>query len=101
VRYQQSNQWALELLAASQDEGIRSREQAQAWLRLKDYQPSVLRIGTLERLGARVGSANIAFDDHPHEKRYAGRIETTTVDSIFSWMPRAGLSGSVVRISSP
>jgi hypothetical protein len=100
-RYQQSNQWALEVFAASQEGGIRDREQARAWLRFKGYQPSVLRIGTLERLGGRVGMANVAFDDHPPEQRYAGRIETSTVDSVFQWMPRAGLSGPLVRLTSP
>jgi hypothetical protein len=50
-----------------------------------------LRIGPLTRLGARAGSANIAFDDHPDAKRFSDRSETVTVDSVFAWMPRAGL----------
>ena len=48
---------------------------------------------TLTRLGARISAANVAFDDHPNEKRFADRIETVTVDSVFSWMERSGLSG--------
>jgi TonB family protein len=52
----------------------------------------------LTRLGARIGSANIAFDDHPNEKRYSDRIETVTVDSMISWMKSAALADSVIYI---
>ena len=47
------------------------------------------------RLGARVGSAHIAFDDHPSSQRFADRIDTVTVDSVFAWLERAGLAGGV------
>jgi hypothetical protein len=94
-KYQQSNQWALETLALAlapeMNAGQPTRQQAQAWLQLKGYQPSVLTIGAMTRLGARVSAANVAFDDHPNEKRFADRIETVTVDSVFAWLPRAGL----------
>jgi hypothetical protein len=91
--YQQSNQWAIETLALAEEPGAASRDRAQAWLRFKGYQPSTLRIGALTRLGA--GSAHIAFDDHPNEKRFADRIETVTVDSVFSWLERSALAGPV------
>ncbi len=94
-RYQQSNQWAIETLAMTQEPGARTRERAQAWLQLKDYQPTALRIGAMKRLGGRLTGANIAFDDHPNEKRFADRIETVTVDSVFAWMNRSGLGGGV------
>ncbi|RZJ20179.1 MAG: DUF2145 domain-containing protein [Haliea sp.] len=93
-KYQQSNQWAIEVLAASAEPAVRTREQAQAWLQFKGYTPTTLRIGPLTRLGGRVGQANIAFDDHPNDKRYSDRIETVTVDSVFDWLPRAGLAGA-------
>jgi len=97
-RYQQSNQWVLETLAAAMEPSIRTREQAQAWLQFKDYQPAVLTLGPLTRLGARVGSAHIAFDDHPGEKRFADRIETVSADSVFAWLPRAGLAAAPVAL---
>ena len=40
-------------------------------------------------------SANVAFDDHPNEKRFSDRIETVTVDSVFRWLERDGLGGAV------
>ncbi len=72
--------------------------QAQAWLQLRSYEPTVLKLGPLTRLGARMTAANVAFDDHPNEKRFADRIETTTVDSVFAWLPRAGLGQAPVGV---
>ena len=94
-RYQQSNQWAIETLAFALEPGAGTRERAQAWLQFKGYEPTTLNIPALTRLGARVGTANIAFDDHPSEKRYSDRIETVTVDSVFTWLERSGLGGPV------
>jgi len=95
-KYQQSNQWALETLAAAMEPAIRTRAQAQAWLQFKGYEPSALTIGPLTRLGGRMTRANVAFDDHPNEKRFADRIETVTVDSVFAWLQRAQLGGAPV-----
>ena len=88
TRYQQSNQWAIETLALAAEPGLRQRAQAQAWLKLKDYQPATLRIGALARLGGREGSANVAFDDHPDAQRFANQIQTVTADSVLSWLDR-------------
>lgn len=97
LRYQQSNQWAIETLAMAMEPGIATRDAAQAWLKFKGYQPTTLTVGPLTRLGARVSAANVAFDDHPSAKRYAGHIETVTVDSVFAWWLRAGLGGLVIH----
>ena len=96
-KYQQSNQWAIETLALAVSPDLASspwatRAQAQAWLQVKAYQPGVLNISALTRLGARVSADNVAFDDHPNDKRFSDRIETVTVDSVFAWLPRAGLA---------
>jgi TonB family protein len=102
-KYQQSNQWGIETMAMAMDAGTNdtpyTRSQAQAWLAGKSYQPSTLKIGPLTRLGARIGSANVAFDDHPDEKRYADRIETVTVDSVITWMTRTGYADKIIYIS--
>ncbi len=97
VRYQQSNQWAIETLAMSQDASASTRERAQAWLRLKGYEPTTLHLSALTRLGARATQAHIAFDDHPNHKRFSDRIETVTVDSVFTWLERSGL-GTPVQV---
>ena len=97
TKYQQSNQWALETLAATAA-NTRDRDTAQAWLVVKQYQPTALKLGAFSRLGARATAANIAFDDHPNEKRFADRIETVTVDSVFDWLQRSGLGFSPVTV---
>jgi hypothetical protein len=92
-QYQQSNQWAIETFAAAVEPQVSTREQAQAWLKFKAYEPTTLKLGPLTRLGGRATAANVAFDDHPSEKRFSDRIETVTVDSVFDWLQRAQLTG--------
>lgn len=94
-RYQQSNQWALETLALAEEPAATTRERAQAWLRMKSYEPTPLHLSAFKRLGARIATANVAFDDHPNDKRFEGRIETVTVDSVFRWLAGSGLGGPV------
>jgi hypothetical protein len=100
-RYQQSNQWALETLAGAMDRDAGSRRQAQAWLQLRGYEPTALRLGALTRLGANATKANIAFDDHPNHKRFSDRIETVTVDSVFEWLARSGLGTTAPVLVKP
>lgn len=97
-RYQQSNQWAIETLAMAADPAADTRWRAQAWLQLKGYEPTALRLSPLVRLGARIGSANVAFDDHPDAKRFSDRIETVTADSVFQWLTRSALAQTPVVI---
>mgnify|MGYP001574402102 FL=1 len=96
--YQQSNQWAIETLALLAEPAVTSRAAARDWLRAHDYRPTTLQISSLTRLGARVSSAHIAFDDHPFGRRMAGQIDTVTVDSVFAWMQRSGLGGAPLRL---
>lgn len=97
--YQQSNQWAIETLAAAMEPSIRTRKQAQAWLQLRDYQPATLKLDALTRLGGRISSANVAFDDHPFERRFSDRIDTVTADSVFKWLERSELGAAPVRLA--
>jgi hypothetical protein len=90
--YQQSNQWAVETLAMSQDPYATTREGAQSWMRAQGYQPATLHLSAFQRLGARMTAANVSFDDHPNGKRFTDRIETVTVDSVFAWLQRSGLA---------
>ncbi|MBV8625541.1 MAG: DUF2145 domain-containing protein [Herbaspirillum sp.] len=94
TQYQQSNQWVTETLAHAMEPQIASREQAQAWLKLKDYAPDTLNLGPMTRLGGRMFKANIAFDDHPNALRFSDRIETTTADSVFSFLQKTGIEAS-------
>ncbi|RJG05229.1 DUF2145 domain-containing protein [Noviherbaspirillum cavernae] len=90
TRYQNSNQWVLELLAAAnaKDAVIGDREQAQAWLKLAGFRPITVNVPTLTRLGGRMFRANVAFDDHPFDRRMAGMIDTVTVDSVVRFIEK-------------
>ena len=97
-RYQQSNQWAIETMALAMAPEADNRARAQAWLQLQGYEPTPLKLGPITRLGARATAANAAFDDHPNDKRYADRIETITVDSVFHWLDKRRLGAQPVTI---
>jgi len=98
-KYQQSNQWAIETLAeAMEPVSVSGRVRAQAWLQFKGYEPSTINLGPLTRLGGRITTANVAFDDHPNEKRFSDRIETVTADSVFNWLARSGLAAPPVSL---
>ncbi len=81
--YQNSNQWVLETYAAASSElPITERSQAQAWLKLAAFRPLTVHVPAGARLGARLFSANVSFDDHPFGRRAAGQIDTVTVESV-------------------
>lgn len=84
TRYQNSNQWVLETVAAASAAPgeVATREEAQAWLKGMRYQPLTLEIPASVRLGARMFRANVAFDDHPFDRRMAGQIDTVTTEAV-------------------
>lgn len=84
TQYQNSNQWVLETLAAASAPAgeVATRAEAQAWLKGMGYQPPTLEIPATVRLGARMFRANVAFDDHPFDRRMAGQIDTVTTDAV-------------------
>lgn len=98
LEYQQSNQWLLETLAGAMLDEKPTRLEAQEWLRSQGYEPAVLRLDPITRLGARLTRANVAFDDHPNEKRFNNRIETVSVDSAFRWLKSTGYGSEVVIV---
>ena len=67
-------------------------------LPVASVEPTTITLGPLTRLGGRVSAANVAFDDHPNEKRFSDRIETVTVDSVFAWLQKSGLAGAPVTL---
>lgn len=88
TRYQNSNQWVLEMLAAA-DAGadeVATRAEAQARLKGQGYRPPTVHVPAAVRLGARMFRANVAFDDHPFEQRMAGRIDTVSTDAVLAWV---------------
>lgn len=89
-RYQNSNGWALEVLASSMSDSADavSREHAQSWLRKNGYVPSRIHIGGGERAGARLFAPNIRFGDHPDTAWQTQIYEVHTADSAFDFLRR-------------
>lgn len=91
TRYQNSNQWLLEAAAEPlSGKVLGGRSEAQRWLQESGYRPTTLDIPALTRLGGRMFRANIAFDDHPSERRWAGKIDTVTVESMVAFFSARG-----------
>ena len=88
TRYENSNQWVLELLTKMYADPITidTREKSQQWLKLMGYEPTTLNLGPMTRLGGRMFRANVTFDDHPNERRYADKIDIVTVVSITQFL---------------
>ena len=100
IRYQNSNQWVLETIAAALDDRpIANRADAQAWLRAHDYRPTTLHLTPFERLGAEVFRANVAFDDHPIDRRMAGAIDVVSAESVLDFVRRADPRARAIVIS--
>jgi hypothetical protein len=90
TRYQNSNNWALELLAqgyAGAGE-VRSRAQAQAWLKRMGFVPNTIRIGPGERAGSRLFVANVRYGDHPDTAWQEQRYEIASGDSVLDFVAR-------------
>jgi hypothetical protein len=100
TKYQNSNQWGMETLAAAlaPEGSVADRAGAQAWLRQNGFTPTTLQLSTLTRLGGRMFRANVAFDDHPDERRYAGRIDTTTVEAAAAFLQARGAKSQTLSV---
>lgn len=100
TRYQNSNQWVLETLAAAMAEPgrVESRAEAQQWLRDADYRPAAVQVDAVSRLGARIFRANVAFDDHPTMLRLRGSFATVTVDGIEQFVRRRDTAARVLEL---
>jgi|GEM_PF-525892 len=90
VRFQNSNGWALEVLALSISDGAAAvnREDAQSWLRNHGYVPTRIHIGGGERAGARLFTPNIRFGDHPDTAWQTQTYEVHTADSALEFLRR-------------
>lgn len=103
TKYENSNQWVLELLTKAYAENIDidSREKSQQWLQLMGYQPTTLSLGPMARLGGRMFRANVAFDDHPNERRFADKIDIVTVDSMTKFLQKIDPATTLTSIPKP
>ena len=87
TKYQNSNQWVLEVIASSLNpQSTYSRKAAQAYLRKTHYQASIIKIDGFSKLGASLFSSHVRFDDHPLEEQRRNKISTVTVFSVVDYL---------------
>lgn len=92
TKYQNSNQWVLELAASVAAGGERSRAAAHVRMAQDRYQPSVLHLPPLKRLGARLFAVNTKFDDHSTDEWTSSMYQIVSAESVLAWFARSGLS---------
>jgi hypothetical protein len=87
TRYQNCNQWLVELLALSwatetADQGAEPRPRAQAWLQAQGYQPTTFDVGNRALMWLASGLPWLHEDDHPGEDLAAARYRVSMPASI-------------------
>lgn len=101
TRFQNSNQWILEMTALALDRGgsVKDRASAQAWLAAAGFEPGTIRISNLRRSGARLFSPHVSFSDHTQEEFEQQLYKVVTVDAIaqFLMTRNPGLARAVVN----
>lgn len=88
-RYQNSNQWLLELTAAALAGDTSGRKAAQQRLVKDGFAPAVLHLPPLKRLGARMFAVNTRFDDHTEEERSSSRYRLVSAESVMAYLHKA------------
>lgn len=92
LRYQNCNQWVMELLAtawgALDGNAPGARERAQAWLADQGYAPAPLQVGSQLLMFAAHFIPWVHLDDHPAEDRYALRFHISMPASIEAFVHR-------------
>jgi hypothetical protein len=96
TRYQNCNQWVVELMAAAWgelDDGGDLRERAQAWLAASGYDPSPVDLDSHLLKFAAVFMPLVHLDDHPQETRHGLRFQVSLPATIEAFvrdrMPQA------------
>ena len=89
LRYQNCNQWVMELLASAwgaDNHAAEPRASAQAWLVDQGYAPPAVEVGSHLLMFAGGFIPWIKFDDHPEDDRYALRFVVSMPASIAAFV---------------
>jgi hypothetical protein len=103
TKFQNSNQWALEVIAAAlaPSDSVNSRAAAQDWLKQEKFVPSLLAIGAARRAGARLFSPHVRFSDHTEAERMAQRYAIVSVRSVVDFLKSKDSGLIETRIQLP
>jgi hypothetical protein len=87
TRYQNCNQWVMEMLAGAWG-NRRSRDEAQQWLREQDYEPEAVRIPGQALMFAGQFIPLVHLSDHPRDDIYALTMRVSMPSSIEAFAHR-------------
>ncbi len=96
LRYQNCNQWVMELLAMAWGEladGDELRARAQDWLRGADYAPAPVAVGSRLLMLAAAFTPFLHLDDHPEADRDAMQLQVSLPSTVEDFV-HARLPGS-------
>jgi hypothetical protein len=101
TRFQNSNQWLLELVAlALEPGGPRTRAEAQRILQRRDFQPARVRLGFFERVGT-YNMENVSLADHDRSELREGGYLYVSVESLVAFLEQQGATDQVFEIPAP
>ncbi len=88
TKYQNSNQWILELLSVAKSIFLPADQRQNALQLAKDfgYQPERVKIGFFKQLGAAIFSPNVRFDDHSDGAVQNGIYPFVSVRSVIRFL---------------
>ncbi|WP_419418742.1 DUF2145 domain-containing protein [Legionella sp. D16C41] len=96
--YQNSNQWILEVLAASlQNKAVDSRRNLQKYLLKTGYKPTVIKLSPVTKLGASMFNTSVAFNDHPSHELLTNQFSTVTVESIVNYLKQHKIIQKIIK----
>ena len=100
TRFQNSNQWVLELIAVALAEGPVTRAAAQDLLEEKGFEPERTRLGFFERIGAR-RMKNVSLDDHSRRELRSGGYQWVSARSVVKFLEQVGQLESRTELLHP
>lgn len=89
LRYQNCNQWLVELFAAAMGQladGDDVRQRAQRWLRQAGYAPEPVHVGSHALMFAANFVPLLHLDDHPEDDRFAMKLKISLPSTIETFM---------------
>ena len=100
TRYQNSNQWLLELIVVSNSffQSTMDRHAAQQILKQTHFQPDYVTISGGKRIGASLFRRNVRFDDHTEQTQQSARYPLVTVRSVARYLRQTGVAKIVKEI---
>lgn len=103
AKYQNSNQWVLEIIALAQaradGEILHSRDDVHRYYLRRGFSGSIIRISPLRRAMAKISTENIRFDDHPAISQRRGRYEVVSVRSVVDYLKHTDNAVDIFKVS--